>query len=597
MAEIQEKTLYIDGMTCTGCENRIEKKLRAEPGVRSTKASYSNGTVAVAFDPGMIGLDKITELIEQLDYKVKSTSQNAGQKTKYAKILGVALVLFALYMLINRFGGLNIFNAFPEAEEGMSYGMLFVIGLLTSVHCVAMCGGINLSQCVPQRPAQQTEGGKFSALTPSILYNLGRVISYTVIGGIVGAIGSVISFSGAAKGIVQLAAGVFMVIMGLNMLNIFPWLRKLNPRMPKIFARKINSQKRSNSPLYVGLLNGLMPCGPLQAMQLYALSTGNFFSGALSMFLFSLGTVPLMFSLGALSSILSRKFTARMMRFSAVLVVGLGVSMFSSGMSLSGFSVSAPVPAVSASGNIAQIQNDVQIVTSRVLPGQYQPITVQKGIPVRWTLQADEGSINGCNNRILIPEYGLEKRLEPGENVVEFTPEESGSIPFSCWMGMIRSRIIVVDDLNDLPAAADASGTAEKKIPTDKIAIAKIQEGMQSVSIDMDENGFSPAVVVMQKGLETVWNINGQKITPGNASVLFPVYYAEIDMTEGENSIRLVPEADFDFYTADNVFYGYVKVVDDLTEIDPDAIRREVGQFIPAADWSSVDNVAMSCCN
>ena len=222
-------------------------------------------------------------------------------------------------MIINRFGGFSIFNAFPQAEEGMGYGMLFVIGLLTSIHCVAMCGGINLSQCVPQQAA--TNGGKFAALRPSILYNLGRVISYTVVGGIVGALGSVVSFSGTAKGIVQLAAGIFMVIMGLNMLNIFPWLRKLNPRMPKIFARKINEQKSSKSPLYVGLLNGLMPCGPLQAMQLYALSTGNPFKGALSMFLFSLGTVPLMFGMGALSSILSKKFTGKMMTTSAVLVV------------------------------------------------------------------------------------------------------------------------------------------------------------------------------------------------------------------------------------------------------------------------------------
>ena len=77
-----------------------------------------------------------------------------------------------------------------------------------------------------------------------------------------------------------------MVIMGINMLGIFPWLRKFTPRMPKAFAKPIGREKaRSKSPLIVGLLNGLMPCGPLQAMQVYALSTGSPFAGALSMML------------------------------------------------------------------------------------------------------------------------------------------------------------------------------------------------------------------------------------------------------------------------------------------------------------------------
>lgn len=148
------------------------------------------------------------------------------------------IIIFALYIILKRFGLLNIFYSFPIAKEGMGYGMLFLIGVLTSVHCVAMCGGICLSQCTSQTSTLGNLQNRFSAIRPSILYNLGRVISYTVIGGFVGAIGSVVSFSGTMKGIVQILAGVFMVIMGLNMLNIFPWLRKFNPRMPKIICQK-----------------------------------------------------------------------------------------------------------------------------------------------------------------------------------------------------------------------------------------------------------------------------------------------------------------------------------------------------------------------
>ena len=444
---ILKKTLKIDGMTCVSCENRIERKLQNTPGILEAKVSYSSGTAAVTYDKSAITLEEITGIIEKLDYKVKSAVDLKESNTNIIKTLGVVLVLFALYMLANRFGVLNIFNSFPQAEKNTGYAMLFVIGLLTSVHCVAMCGGIGLSQCVPQGNAV-SGGGKWSALRPSLLYNLGRVISYTVVGGIVGAIGSVVSFSGMFKGVVQLAAGVFMVIMGLNMLNLFPWLKKWNPRMPKIFARKIYREKgRSNSPLYVGLLNGLMPCGPLQAMQLYALSTGNPLTGALSMLLFSLGTVPLMFGLGALSSMLSRKFTHRMMLVSAVLVTVLGVFMFSSGMSLSG--ISLPSAGGGAKGeNIAVIKDGVQLITTGLPSGRYEPITVQKGIPVKWTIQAKDGDINGCNNRIIISQFNKELKLKVGDNVVEFTPSDSGIIPYSCWMGMIRSQITVVDDLN-----------------------------------------------------------------------------------------------------------------------------------------------------
>ncbi|MDF2566975.1 MAG: Heavy metal transport/detoxification protein [Oscillospiraceae bacterium] len=451
-------TLKIDGMTCVNCENRIEKKLNNTKGIQSAHVSYSKGTAEISYDSAKIRIDEIIKIIEALDYKVIKSIDKPDKKANINQILGVGIIIFALYMILHHFGALNIFNLFPQAEKGMGYGMLFVIGLLTSLHCVAMCGGINLSQCVPQKDVNNPNNTKLASLRPSFLYNSGRVISYTVIGGIIGGIGSFVSFSGTAKGIVQLVAGVFMVIMGLNMLNVFPWLRKLNPRMPKIFARKINEQKRSNSPLYVGLLNGLMPCGPLQAMQIYALSTGSPLKGAFSMFLFSLGTVPLMFGIGALSSVLTKKFTKKMMTVSAVLVLVLGVFMFNNGMSLSGLRL----PSISgttakntqnASANVAKIEDGVQTVTTTLSSGRYEPITVQKGIPVRWNLKAEEGNINGCNGSIIISQYNLQKKLAPGDNIIEFTPDQSGVVPYSCWMGMIRSKITVVDDISSIASA------------------------------------------------------------------------------------------------------------------------------------------------
>ena len=382
-------------MTCVNCENRIERKLQSTKGIIKVKVRYSSGTADITYDEKIIRIEKIITIIERLGYKaVEETEKNKSADS--SKVLGVCVILLALYMIMKRFGALDIFNAFPEAKEGMGYGMLFLIGLLTSLHCVAMCGGINLSQTV-SRNAQMSKSGT-AVLLPSVLYNSGRVISYTVIGGIVGAVGSVVSFSGTMKGVVQLAAGVFMIIVGLNMLNLFPGLRRLTPRMPKVFAKKINQQKSGKSPFIVGLLNGLMPCGPLQAMQLYALSTGSPVKGALSMLLFSLGTVPLMFGLGALSTFLSRKFTAKMMTVSAVLVVVLGISMFSSGMSLSGISLSNIIGGAGSGArneNIAKVTDNVQVVTTKLSSGSYEPITVQKGIPVRWIIKAEKKDIKG----------------------------------------------------------------------------------------------------------------------------------------------------------------------------------------------------------
>ena len=470
-------TFKINGMTCVNCENKIERKLKNKKGIANAIVSFSKGTALVTYDPNQIGVAEITEIIEQLGYGTTQTAVSSifrpeDKKISSLQVVGIFVILIAIYMIINRFGGFNIFNYFPQAKEGMGYGMLFVIGLLTSTHCIAMCGGINLSQCVPYKTPQAYKS-KTSSLTPSILYNSGRVISYTIIGGLVGALGSAVSFSGTGKGIIAAVAGIFMVIMGLNMLNIFPWLRRFNPRMPKIFAEKINDQKKSNQPLYVGLLNGLMPCGPLQAMQLFALSTGDPFKGAMSMFLFSLGTVPLMFGLGALSSMLTKKFTSRMMTASAALVVILGVFMLSNGMALAGYAMpfsSGPENQSASSSSVqgaqAEIVDGVQVVTTSLDSGSYEPIVVQAGIPVQWNIQAEAGDINGCNNRIIIPEYNLEKPLEPGDNIIEFTPDKSGVVPYSCWMGMIRSQITVVDDLGDPSQILETDSSINTNLPS-----------------------------------------------------------------------------------------------------------------------------------
>ncbi len=284
---IKQTVFTIGGMTCVNCENKIEQQLKQRKGVKDATVSYNKGTAVVTFDREEINEEQMIQVIEQLDYEVirasfqkrqKDEKEEFNKKNTWNQVIGVGILLLAISVLMKQLGLSRIFNAFPQVEENMGYGMLFLIGLATSVHCIGMCGGIHLSQCLSyqKNSGEQRHGEKgkkkWATVYPSFLYNLGRVLSYTVVGGVVGGFGSVISFSGKGKGTVQLIAGIFMVIMGINMLNIFPWLRKFNPRMPKVFARKINQGKQKNGAFFVGILNGLMPCGSLQAMQLYNLS-------------------------------------------------------------------------------------------------------------------------------------------------------------------------------------------------------------------------------------------------------------------------------------------------------------------------------------
>ena len=608
------KELKIDGMTCTSCEMRIENKLKKLSGVIDVKVSYSNASVQITYEPNTIGIGKIIETIEKLDYKVKSNQANKSmihsneakknEKMPINQVIGIGIILLAGYLIIKNTIG---FNFIPPITQNMGYGILFVIGLITSLHCIAMCGGINLSQCVSHK-FTENDTSKLSKMKPSLMYNIGRVVSYTIIGGIVGALGSVISFSGAAKGIVAIISGLFMVIMGLNMLNIFPWLRKFNPRMPKIFGKRVHNNNGKHGPFYVGLLNGLMPCGPLQAMQIYALGTGSFLAGAGSMLFFSLGTVPLMFGFGAISSFLSGKFTHRMMKVSAVLVMILGVIMLSRGFNLSGFNfVNDITYAASNSSNIAKVEGAVQTVTTKLESGRYTPFIVQKGVPVKWTIQASANDINGCNETITVPKYGISKKLIPGDNLIEFTPDEDGNIPYTCWMGMISSNIKVVSDIakvssNDLAPSPSGNqngssntvnsaggccgvtppGFAGGKIPTDKIGIAQIKDGQQEVTVTVNNQGYSPAVVVLQKGVKAKIKFNTEQISGCNGTIVFPELQGKLDLNSQKETPLITPEQDFTFQCGMGMLHGYVKVVDDINKVNLNAIKKEIQNYKPA---------------
>ena len=544
--------------------------------------------------------------------------------------------------------------------------MLFIVGLITSIHCIAMCGGINLSQCIPHGENGNENDNRLATFRPAILYNLGRVISYTAIGFLLGLVGMLIDGGSGTgvpilfQGVLKLIAGICMVVLGINMLGIFPWLRRFNLRMPKFLAVKIGTIKvNSRQPLMIGLLNGLMPCGPLQSMQIVALASGNPFAGAFAMFLFSLGTVPLMLGFGSLVSAFGKKFSQKVMSVGAVLVVVLGLAMLSQGGSLSGLllpdrllgmiimlciiGVVASIrfnrrlykavsiitvmviivtggialnrlnenvslnEATAAAGEI-EIVDGVQVINSTLNSGRYPNITVQAGIPVKWVIDAPSGSINGCNYKMLLKEYGIEHEFTEGENIIEFTPVKSGTVQYTCWMGMIRGNIFVTDE-NETEAASSSDQPTDVPvpsgyhIPSDQLAVAQLSktengEDIQEVSIDLTENGFSPAVIVVKSDIAVTWNINNTLADDEKEmQLLAPAYSTILELTAGENILYLYPQDSFEVSTGDNRFYAYINVVDDVNEIDEVAIRQEVDAFETLIYPDVVfESSGMGCC-
>lgn len=254
---------------------------------------------------------------------------------------GCAIILFDSIGVTKKelhIGGMTCINCQNKIEAGL--------GSLPGVEDVSVSyqsGTARLSydaERVSYAQIEQTKGG--AVFLPSLLYNLGRVVSYTAVGFLLGLLGMAIGGNGGGipvllQGLLKLFAGAVMVVMGINMLGVFPWLRRLTLPIPKSITRAVNAEKaKTRRPFVVGLLNGFMPCGPLQSMQILALASGNPLTGALSMLLFSLGTVPLMLGLGSAVSVLGRRFARAVTGVGAVLVAVLGLAMLSQGGSLSG---------------------------------------------------------------------------------------------------------------------------------------------------------------------------------------------------------------------------------------------------------------------
>ena len=429
---MKETTWRISGMHCPHCETAILRAVRDIKGIENPLADYRVGTLSALWDDTMLPEAALRDRIAEAGYTLTGQREAMPIWKRLVLLLAVLAMLTALLALVSLSPLRGFLSRFPIAKAGMGLGALFMVGLLTSLHCVAMCGGINLAQSAASAQA----GRRVSA--SNIQYNLGRLVSYTIVGGVVGAVGSVFKLSNAAQAGIQLVAAIFMVLMALNLLDI-GGLRGVVPTLPAGLRTKLMG-KVSRSSLYLGLLNGLMPCGPLQAMQLYALSTSSWHKGALSMFCFCLGTVPLMLGFGLVSGKLNKRFARPMRIASGALVLLMGMAMLSNGLNLAGIRLRL---SGSTASDASVANENIQVIESELDWRGYPDITVKAGVPVRWNIHAEAEKITGCNNEMVIPALDLRVPLSEGDNIVEFTVDEPGVIPYTCWMGMLRGTITV----------------------------------------------------------------------------------------------------------------------------------------------------------
>ncbi len=591
---IKKEKIKVYDMTCTSCEARVEKALLNTEGVITVKASFSGQYAEVEYEDEVCSSDKIKEVINNSGYSTKKSGDY--------KFFGMIIIVAAIIMIGLNTSGFDMESMLSNA----SYAVLFIAGLLTSIHCVGMCGGIMLSQTVGNESTT-----KFEAMKPSLLYNAGRVISYTILGGVIGAVGSVFSLSFKSKAAVQIIAGIFMIMMGLNMSG-FSLFRKFQIKLPKSFCKTKNKE---GSPCIVGLLNGFMPCGPLQTMQIFALGTGSPIKGALAMLVFSVGTVPLMLTFGALSGLLSKGYTKKILKLSGVMIIVLGLIMGNRGLSILGINLN-PVNAMALSKNDvkegndnvakAVLQDGVQVINMTVSNRGYTPnaFYVQKGIPVKWVIDGKE--INTCNNAIIIPSLNKEIKINKGENILEFTPENK-DMYFSCWMGMINGVIKVVDELESVDTSApDPTLPAPTTGPS--CCARPVDEGSynSSPSIYGDDISKVPTEELIGKAIDNSIVVKGLGyelqplvlVVSNSETTKIKFDFADFDNAEGQYSIvdgytgeTVVSfEAkkginEVEFKSGESEIYGIVKVntllgiittVDDVDNADLEVIRSNL---------------------
>lgn len=284
-------TFHVHGMHCNSCILLTESEISELPNITHVKSNLKNHSVEVTGDFGDKTVEQIAEELtmplKPHGYSVSVEKQVHNAKWNDFKVaLPVALGFILLFLLLQKLGVVNLITT-----SNVGYGTAFIIGLIASIStCMAVVGGLVLSMSA----SFAKEGDK---VRPQVLFHIGRLASFFILGGLIGAIGSAFQLSGTLVFVLGLVVAIILLILGINLLDVFPWAKKLQPTLPSFIGKHVHGLKNINhtlTPLLVGVATFFLPCGFTQSMQIYTLTTGSFWTGAMTMFVFALGTLPVL---------------------------------------------------------------------------------------------------------------------------------------------------------------------------------------------------------------------------------------------------------------------------------------------------------------
>lgn len=287
----QKYNFHVNGMHCNTCVLLIESELNNYEGVVHAKVSLNKNSIEVVGDFGNKTNDEIAKMLSLpiTDNGYILSTEKISQNKNWSDFkvaVPVAIGFAILFVILQKIGLVNLVGG-----SNVTYGTAFMIGIIASLStCVAVVGGLVLSMSA----TFAKEGDK---VKPQLMFHGGRIVAFFVLGGVIGAIGSAFTLNTSATFILSVVIGIVMLILGINLLDIFPWAKKFQLGMPKFIAKRAHGVSNLNhtfTPVLVGIATFFLPCGFTQSMQLYTLTTGSFLSGGLTMLAFALGTFPVL---------------------------------------------------------------------------------------------------------------------------------------------------------------------------------------------------------------------------------------------------------------------------------------------------------------
>lgn len=292
MSTSQTHTFHVKGMHCNACVLLTESEVGDHPKVHTAKTSLASFTIEVTGDfgdatPRAIA-EELTRTIEKHGYtlSVERQEEEIHHWSDFKIAIPIALLFIAGFYLLQKLGIINAVSA-----DEVTYGTAFFIGIIASLStCMAVVGGLLLSMS-----ANYAKSG--DAIKPQVMFHVGRLIGFFVLGGVIGLIGSAFRLTPMMNFVIGLIIAIVMLILGMNLLDIFPWAKRFQFSPPKALSqRALDTSKMTHSvaPFLIGIATFFLPCGFTQSMQVYTLSTGNFLNGGLTMLAFALGTLPVL---------------------------------------------------------------------------------------------------------------------------------------------------------------------------------------------------------------------------------------------------------------------------------------------------------------